>query len=309
MRTAGAHGAIIVDPIVQAGQLLAADGTGGDGLGQAVAVSGTLIAVGAPDATVGGQGGAGAVYVFNRAGQRLGQREQRGEADRMPTPGGAAQLGTSVAISGTTVLAGAPNATVAGRRPARCTCSTSPPVGWASETESGTAHLSEPRRQRRIRLLDGRLRRHRRRRRTLLGRLRRLGLRVHRADGRLDERGRDGGADAPTRPGSTGLGFSVGVDGGTVAVGAPLANSLPGYVDEYSEPSGGWANETETALLSTSDGAAQDGLGQSVGVSGNTVVAGRAGRPRSTRTPARARSTCSTVPASGWADWHPVGHS
>jgi hypothetical protein len=75
-----------------------------------------------------------------------------------------------------------------------------------------------------------------------------------------------------------GLGWSVAMLGGTVVAGAPNhtvgghANQGAAYV--FAEPASGWANETQTAELTASDGATNDLLGSSVGVSGDTVVAG-----------------------------------
>ena len=82
------------------------------------------------------------------------------------------------------------------------------------------------------------------------------------------------------------FGISVAVDGGTVVVGAHkadyidlndssnnLADSGAAYV--FTKPeSGGWADATETAKLTASDGAANDELGISVSVHDETVVVG-----------------------------------
>ena len=74
------------------------------------------------------------------------------------------------------------------------------------------------------------------------------------------------------------LGDSVAVSGNTIVAGAPNAmvngNADQGAVYVFVHPRGGWANATETAKLTASDGAANDGLGASVGISGDTVVAG-----------------------------------
>jgi len=286
VRTSGAAFPLTVDPIVQAGELTAADGVGGDGLGQSVAISGSLIAVGASNATVGGQTDAGAVYLFT---QPTSGWAADGSAVKLTnaTPAGGAQLGQSVAISGTTVVAGAPNATVGSTSSGGVYLFNEPASGWASETESGL--LSEP------------------------------------SPSAGDEFGASLAASGSTvvvgapfasdfsgsvyvfnepasgwasegpvatlttdASGLTGLGFSVAVSGSTIVAGAPLYTSLQGQVDVFSEPAGGWANETETALLNecassltcpsgTLPGAAGDGLGQTVGVSGTTVVAGAPG--------------------------------
>ena len=77
-----------------------------------------------------------------------------------------------------------------------------------------------------------------------------------------------GGGDA--------FGKSVAMDGDTVVVGATGdddngSNSGAAYV--FTKPSsGGWATTTETAKLTASDGAIEDGFGYSVAVEGDTVV-------------------------------------
>jgi hypothetical protein len=72
---------------------------------------------------------------------------------------------------------------------------------------------------------------------------------------------------------------SVGVSGGTVVVGdgAQLVGVNPGQgaVFVYQEPTGGWKNlTTPNAELVADDGNVGDNLGDAVGVSGGTVVAG-----------------------------------
>jgi hypothetical protein len=100
-----------------------------------------------------------------------------------------------------------------------------------------------------------------------------------------------------------GFGSSVALDGQTIAVGAPgapvtygpgqsstypdgVTNSYQGAVYVFTEPSGGWADATQTAKLVASDGQGAgasvpsgqnvygDALGSSVAISGNTIVAG-----------------------------------
>jgi hypothetical protein len=65
------------------------------------------------------------------------------------------------------------------------------------------------------------------------------------------------------------IGFSVATDGTTVAAGAFGANQSRGAVYVYSKPSGGWADATETAVLSAADTV---DLGFSTSISGNSIV-------------------------------------
>jgi hypothetical protein len=74
------------------------------------------------------------------------------------------------------------------------------------------------------------------------------------------------------------LGASVAVSGNTIVAGTPFhtvgGNEYQGAVYVFTEPSGGWSTTTQTAELTASDGAANDNLGSSVAVSGDTIVAG-----------------------------------
>ncbi len=73
------------------------------------------------------------------------------------------------------------------------------------------------------------------------------------------------------------LGRSVAVDGDTVVVGAVLADgrvSCSGSAYVFTKPNTGWADATETAKLTASDGANLDLFGYSVAVDGDTVVVG-----------------------------------
>ena len=75
-----------------------------------------------------------------------------------------------------------------------------------------------------------------------------------------------------------GLGFAVAVSGNTIVAGAPFhkvgANARPGAAYVFTMPASGWANATQSAELTASDGAKNEGLGDSVAISGNTIVAG-----------------------------------
>lgn len=67
------------------------------------------------------------------------------------------------------------------------------------------------------------------------------------------------------------LGFAVAVDGDTAVVGAPGDDSGRGAVYVFTRTGDAW---TETAKLTASDGAANDQLGYSVAIDGETIVAG-----------------------------------
>jgi hypothetical protein len=81
-------------------------------------------------------------------------------------------------------------------------------------------------------------------------------------------------AELTASDGGDQLGSSVAVSGSTIVAGAAGRNTDRGAVYVFSEPAGGWANGTQTAELTASDGATGDFLGASVAVSGSTIVAG-----------------------------------
>jgi hypothetical protein len=73
------------------------------------------------------------------------------------------------------------------------------------------------------------------------------------------------------------LGCSVAISGNTIVAGSFGHNNFQGSSYVYVEPSGGWANMTETAELTTSKGKGGDNVGFSVAIRGGTVVAGAPG--------------------------------
>jgi hypothetical protein len=93
--------------------LRAADGLPGDALGDSVAISGATIVAGADRHAVAGAADAGAAYVFVEPARGWTSATQTAE---LTAPAGAAgdHLGEAVAVSGATVLAGAPGRAVGG---------------------------------------------------------------------------------------------------------------------------------------------------------------------------------------------------
>jgi hypothetical protein len=69
---------------------------------------------------------------------------------------------------------------------------------------------------------------------------------------------------------SSGFGVAIAMSGDTIVVGAPGAGAA--YV--FVKPASGWANMTQTAELTPSDGALALDFGLSVGISANTIVVG-----------------------------------
>jgi hypothetical protein len=135
-------------------------------------------------------------------------------------------LGESVGISGDTIVAAAPGATVNGQADEGAAyVFVKPPGGWQNATQ--TAKLT------------------------------------------------------PSGNGSDDGLFSVAISGDTIVAGAfnaTVAGTVAeGAVYVFVEPRGGWRSETETATLTEAAGEANDGLGDSVAIEGDTVVAGAGG--------------------------------
>ena len=100
-----------------------------------------------------------------------------------------------------------------------------------------------------------------------------------------------------------GLGFSVAVSGNTVVVGAPEvnigSNIAAGAAYVFVKPSSGWANETQVAKLTASDGVTSGDLGFSVAIQGDTIVAGA---PDNCLPPNPGKVYVFVEPSSGWTD-------
>ena len=219
---AGASYPIRVDPLVQQARLTASDGAEFDQLGGSAAISGRTIVVGVPSATLGSNVDQGAAYVFVRTGPAWADATQTA---KLTSSNGASFdiLGTSVAISGDTIVAGTPGAAVDGgdQGHGEADVFVKPASGWADGTQ--TAQLSA-------------------------------------SDGVPEDS----------------LGQSVAIDGNTIVAGAPAppVTFTPHHGGAYVfvEPRSGWANGTQTAKLTASDGAEGDNFG--FAISGGTIVVG-----------------------------------
>ena len=214
----------------QTAELTASDGATGDELGNSVAISGSTIAAGAPEHAVAGNGGQGAVYVFSAPASGVWKNTTQ-TAELTASDGAASdELGGSVAVSGSTIAAGAGGHTVADHDGQGAVYVYSEPAsGWKSAAQ--TAELTA-------------------------------------SDGAPGDR----------------LGDSVAISGSTIAAGSMLhavrTNSQQGAVYVFSAPAVGWSDANQTAELTASNGAPGDGLGYSTAFSGSTIVAGAYGAAR-----------------------------
>jgi len=106
----------------------------------------------------------------------------------------------------------------------------------------------------------------------------------------------------PSGTGPYGLALSVAISGDTVVAGTfdwPGNETFQGAAYVFVEPSGGWADMTQTAILTASDTASQNQLGYSVAISGNIIAAGAEGWPDGANEGA---IYAYVKPAGGWAN-------
>lgn len=111
-------------------------------------------------------------------------------------------------------------------------------------------------------------------------------------------------AELTTSGSPSGTFLSVAIEGGTIVAGSPLATV--GNVTElgtayvYVEPTGGWANMTQTAQLVANDETTGCYFGTSAGISGHTVVVG-APRADENGLVQRGSAYVFREPAAGWS--------
>lgn len=101
------------------------------------------------------------------------------------------------------------------------------------------------------------------------------------------------------------VGRSVSISGNTVVAGAPQDNNgaykEQGAAYVFVEPADGWADITQTAKLTPSDGVSYGEMGYSVGIDGNTIVVGDPS-PISTRTASAGKAYLFVEPLGGWVN-------
>jgi hypothetical protein len=290
---------IIAGVIGQQAQLSSPDTSPDDyGFGESVSISGNTLVVGAPEATVGDNAKQGAAYVFVESASGWANMIQVAE---LTASDGAAgdNFGWSVSISANTVVVGAWQATVGGNSDQGAAyVFAEPGSGWADMTQ--TAKLT-----------------------ASAGAAQHFGYSVSISGNTIvagafppaDSDSSQAAACVFVEPGSgwtnmtqsatlsvseetaSGLqGYSVSISGDTVVVGAADTtvggNANQGAAFVFAEPASGWADMTQTAELTASDGATNYSFGYSVSISGDTIVATGTG----------SAAYVFTEPASGWAN-------
>ncbi len=277
---------LTIDPFFEQAKLTASDGAAGDDFGDAVALSGDTVVVGADEDDIGANTSQGSAYVFVRPpGGWAGLLHENA---KLTATDGAAfdDFGLSVAVNGDVVVVGAPIAEIGENfNQGSAYIFVRPLGGWAGLVTE----------QAKLTALDGAAF-------DLFGASVAVDgdtvvVGAHGDDigtnsnqgsayvfvkppggwaGALTEQAKLTASDGAA---SDDLGFSVAVSGDTVAVGAPFddigSNNLQGSAYVFVRPPGGWAGaRSESAILTASDGVANGLFGASVAASGNTVVVG-----------------------------------
>ena len=260
-------------------KLISSDGAAHDAFGTSVSIDGDTVVVGAP----GANSVQGAAYVFTKPGlgwislmgAPLTQAAELTASDGLPGDG----FGTSVSISGDTVVVGAPDATINEHVMEGAAYVFTKSYSWGNIHEPHTLTLSG---DAAYYAFGGSV--------SISGDTAVVGAHGYNSGQGAAYVFTKSGYDWGYLPPATltasdgaahdGFGWSVSISGNTVVVGAPCApyDSIdsangPGRAYVFTE-SGTWTDMNQTATLTAPDGAANDGFGWSVSISGNTVVVG-----------------------------------
>ncbi len=265
-------------------KLTAGDGEAYDHFGSSVAIYGTTVVVGAPDAD-GAQANQGVFYVFERDAGGAGVWGQVREVRAGDGAGGDA-FGQSLAISGNTIIVGAPYADVSGVADQGAAYLFGRDAGgagqWGQIKKLVAGNGAQMDNFGSSAALDGAL--------VVVGAAH-VDLNGWDNAGAAYLFGRDvGGANqwglvkklSAGDPGNDAdFGGAVAVSANTVVAGAAGANVNgkigPGALYVYGKDAGGANRWSLVKKLVASDAQAGDGLGQSVSISGASIVAGAPG--------------------------------
>jgi hypothetical protein len=298
----------------QTANLTTPEGTEDNGLGRSVAVSGNTIVAGAPTAA----DGKGAVYVFVEPASGWTNATQTAKLTTSEDTEG--EFGHSVAISGNTIVAGAPLEPYLGfsaTTPGSVYVFVEPASGWMNATQ--TAKLTSSHGGELESLGEG----------VEISVSASLGYSVAVLGnvivagapnenmayvfvepttgwGNATQTAELTGSEGvePSEDGCDDLGYSVAISDNTIVAGAPCLyndSPSPGAAYVFVEPKSGWDDATQTAVLTASDGADDDALGYSVAISDNTIVAGAPGHDVESRL-FEGAVYAFAEPASGWAN-------
>ena len=283
----GAEYPVRVDPYVQQAELTSSDGAADDEFGGTVAVSGDTAVVGAPGHKVGANAGQGAAYVFVRPAAGWAHAVQTAELTASDGARGDL-LGNAVAISDNTIVAGSFHTVGANIGQGAVYVFTKPATGWANATQTAELTASDGAPNDLLASIAVAISGD-----TVVAGSENRSVATSGGDTNFEQgavyvfvRPRTGWRNATQTAELTAsdgaaqdfLGGAVAVSGDTIVAGASGhsdgTNARQGAAYVFVEPSTGWATTAQTAELTASDGAPQDGLGDAVAISGDTIVAG-----------------------------------
>jgi hypothetical protein len=267
---------------VESARLVASDGAANDQFGVSVGVSGDTVVVGSWFDDNIGLGGKGSAYVFTRPdggwSGTLHQTARLTASDRQHGD----TFGASVAIDGDTIVAGAPFDDFGDLWSAQGSVYVfvRPGGSWINMTEGAKLSASDKGTYDRLGnavAISGDT--------VVAGAyLDTVGANTYQGSAYVFVRGGPGWfghqnetAKLTASNGVAGdtFGYSVAVDGDTVVAGAIMRNGAKGAAYVFVEPDTGWASTSAfTAELSYFAGAQVDRFGESVAVSGDTIVVG-----------------------------------
>ena len=272
---------LYIDPVIQMARLTAADGAENDNFGYSVAISGDTVVVGARNDDINATSNQGSAYVFVKPSN--GWAATSAYTAKLTSSDGAVAdtFGSCVAISGDTIVAGAPIAAVSTVRKGAVYVFVKPANGWADMTQTAKLAASDG--------AEG----------AVFGNAVAISGDTVVAGASHDTIAAqmfqgsayvfvkpEGGwldmtqtAKLTASDGEAGdwLGMSVAMSGDTVVAGAAYddigATLEQGSAYVFVKPEGGWLDMTQTAKLKASDGAASNLFAWSVAVEGNTIAA------------------------------------
>jgi hypothetical protein len=255
--------------MTETAKLTASDGVNGDAFGSYVSLSGNTAAVGAPFA----HGGAGAAYVFVEPASGWATMTQT--AELTASDSSTFDNMGPVAISGNTVVAGAPGHN---NFMGAAYVFIKPGTGWKDMTQRAEFKSTKANQVYGLSVAtDGKT--------AIVGAVganQGVGaafVYVKPANGWKSTSKFTARLSASSSSGVSGLSQGMSISGKTIVLGAPGttvgSNSGQGAVLLYHEPATGWKTTSKFAAeLTASDGAANDNLGVSAAVNSGTVVGG-----------------------------------
>jgi FG-GAP repeat len=239
----------------QLAELTASDGNYNDHFGVAVAMSGSTVVVGAPIATIGSNLDEGKAYVFLKPTSGWSNMTQVAEL----TPSNGSEglfFGTSVAVSGDTIVVGSNSGAYIFVKPAS---------GWKDMTE--TAELPEVSGSVAISvstIVSS----------AIYGGVHAVEVFLKPKAGWVTTLQPNAVLTASDGSNSDQFGWSVAISGGTIVAGAPSSNNQTGAAYVFVKPASGWTNMTQTAKLTASNGGIDNFFGQAVAMNAGTIVVG-----------------------------------